>query len=569
MSQTPHSAFKRRRLNTQTAATVDTSDEVPPKEYPQNPFSQLSAVDKVDLAPLSRKQRHAWAISRTVQLQEYLSELQVLQTRTAPINQLPNELVVEILSHLREDKDDMAWIRATSICRHWRSVALSTPKLWSNIHVTFTRGLSFLRACLNRARDIDVAISIDKDVGINVEWLRLLSSHKTNIVSMELPIHPVYILPAEIDAALKFPMPKLEFLALTTRFSDHVLLEPAAGQFPCLRSLTLDNVSLRWTPSVFSSIVSLCLANHNNFKSSPLKTFLGAVEACPHLQSLELVEFHPDRKAVPGRLPPIVLPQLRKLLVANHIAEDISFFFDLLDLPSGCNVSLECSNLNRSRSSIVSSIDNILPEATNRLRCFSEASYLVLSVTNQDYIEVEAGLGESPLGTGSKALFDLRMQFDGSVESPSSFFVDALDRFSRAFASSPLTALEIIGEHNHVHEQDWRAAFVRFPLLEQLTLNSFKSPCTLGSALCALHPSESGALVCPQLRELIIKTDIIYPKHRDVVVDYLEYRAQQEPRLAFLQLESAVDEEQAAHRAEFPDDFIAVATALVDKLRIV
>ncbi|KAH9949199.1 hypothetical protein B0H21DRAFT_158304 [Amylocystis lapponica] len=558
--QTRRSATKRRRLHT--------LDLVSPTEPPRN-LMQLSTDGQVDLTHLSRKQQHAWATS-------IIAQLQVLQTRTAPINQLPNELVVEILSYLREDANDITWIRAANICRYWRSVALSTPRLWANIVVTISRGISFLRACLNRAGDIDVTISIDIDVGIGIEWLHLLSSHKTNIISMELPLPYTFIRTSDTDTtALEFPMPKLEFLALAVGPVHQILRDPAPGQFPCLRSLTLDNISFQWMPSMFSSVVSLRLVYYNDPTSS--KSFVGAVEACPHLESLELVDFHPDKDAVPGHLRTIVLPQLRRLFVENYRREHISFLLDQLDLPPGCKLSLDCSNSFHWQhySHIASDIANILPEAvTNRLHCFSEASYLVVSVTDQDYIKVEAGLDGSTPGTGSKVLFDLRMRSIGSVEFPSSLISNVLYRFSSVFASSPLTSLEVTGEHD-LHEPGWRLVLVDFPLLEQLTLNCFKGTCMLGGALCALYPSDSGALVCPQLRKLRIKIDVLSPEDRNIIVEYLDHRARQQPRLAFLQLESAVnaystiDEQKEARRVNFPDTFIALAMALVDELRVI
>ncbi|CAK5269042.1 unnamed protein product [Mycena citricolor] len=85
-----------------------------------------------------------------------------------PALDLPYELTEAIFFHYVEECDPDPSLLAT-VCRHWRSIALSTPALWTHIHLQppthvsdqqWTAFLAHLILRLSRTRDLPLSISV-------------------------------------------------------------------------------------------------------------------------------------------------------------------------------------------------------------------------------------------------------------------------------------------------------------------------------------------------------------------------------------------------------------------------
>ncbi|KAA1479409.1 hypothetical protein DENSPDRAFT_789182, partial [Dentipellis sp. KUC8613] len=83
----------------------------------------------------------------------------------APVNRLPSEVLIHILTFLERidpprsidwskaatgDNIDIGWLHATHVCRQWRIAALGYPCLWSDIYVR--SGARWTEAYLHRAQ---------------------------------------------------------------------------------------------------------------------------------------------------------------------------------------------------------------------------------------------------------------------------------------------------------------------------------------------------------------------------------------------------------------------------------
>lgn len=76
---------------------------------------------------------------------------------------LPPEILATVASHL----DEKSLVIATHVCLHWRSVLISSPRLWS--HLSFgneERGLEFLK----RSKAAPVSVDLDLSVGKTLGW---------------------------------------------------------------------------------------------------------------------------------------------------------------------------------------------------------------------------------------------------------------------------------------------------------------------------------------------------------------------------------------------------------------
>lgn len=117
------------------------------------------------------------------ELKEYRNELHLtlgsLQAPLSPIRKLPPEILSEIFLFAaagssirwpsRRDDSDMPWLLG-KICSYWRTVSLSLPQLWSDIHLDHkffpgappsSKTEEFLRLCLDRSRNERLTFSVD------------------------------------------------------------------------------------------------------------------------------------------------------------------------------------------------------------------------------------------------------------------------------------------------------------------------------------------------------------------------------------------------------------------------
>ncbi|KAJ7051603.1 hypothetical protein C8F01DRAFT_949379, partial [Mycena amicta] len=77
--------------------------------------------------------------TRIADLERQLATLRAHETRLKdelgaivyPILTIPAEITAEILCHAAADSKTKELIAATSVCAVWRSVALSTPRMWN------------------------------------------------------------------------------------------------------------------------------------------------------------------------------------------------------------------------------------------------------------------------------------------------------------------------------------------------------------------------------------------------------------------------------------------------------
>ena len=110
------------------------------KEFLVQPLSDLTALDEQVRAAQQ-------ALNALLAKQRKLkSQIDAHQALIHPIRRLPKELLQEIFlhclptAHLPVMASAEAPMLLTRVCRPWRDLALSTPTLWSSIHIPIPRG---------------------------------------------------------------------------------------------------------------------------------------------------------------------------------------------------------------------------------------------------------------------------------------------------------------------------------------------------------------------------------------------------------------------------------------------
>ena len=92
-----------------------------------------------------------------------LSALRGAYNARARISQIPNELLLDIFSILRDvwepngNYEDLGWLNISFVCRSWRSLALETSSLWTYHSLFF--GVTWANIFFERARSAPMSLS--------------------------------------------------------------------------------------------------------------------------------------------------------------------------------------------------------------------------------------------------------------------------------------------------------------------------------------------------------------------------------------------------------------------------
>ncbi|KAH9918359.1 uncharacterized protein BXZ73DRAFT_52923, partial [Epithele typhae] len=114
----------------------------------------IPAADRAALAGLSDDAVRAWVATRAQEYRDIALALLSIYNAIAPIHRaFPTEVLSEIFSH--------CWINPRSIavahvCRHWRSIALKTPRLWAAALAAPGKLLSHYWGCRSSRPDFAV-----------------------------------------------------------------------------------------------------------------------------------------------------------------------------------------------------------------------------------------------------------------------------------------------------------------------------------------------------------------------------------------------------------------------------
>ncbi|KAH9915252.1 uncharacterized protein BXZ73DRAFT_28870, partial [Epithele typhae] len=105
----------------------------------------IPAADRATLARLSNDAVRPWVLIRAQEYRDIALALLSICNAVAPIHRaFPTEVLSEIFSHCWQDPQSIAVIH---VCRHWRSIALKTPSLWTAALAAPGKLLSQRRRC--------------------------------------------------------------------------------------------------------------------------------------------------------------------------------------------------------------------------------------------------------------------------------------------------------------------------------------------------------------------------------------------------------------------------------------
>ncbi|KAK7439846.1 hypothetical protein VKT23_017418 [Stygiomarasmius scandens] len=295
--------------------------------------------------------------------------IDVHKALTSPIRQLSSELLAEIFVHcLPSDRNATrslsdAPLLLGLVCRRWRDISLSTPRLWSSVHITTpylfdaailsslaTERIRGVETWLNRSGTVPLSISFyappsgndlreeDPIYGIIVRMVqdlwRCIASHSGRWRSIELTLTPVSAqLLTEVEETLQ-NIPQLESFRLSVfpvvasriydqPFKANGILERASR----LQSFAISGFTYDLRPSELT--FEFAQLSHLELSSVSYPRALDILLRCRCLISCVLhikLDLAQDSMIIS---PTILLPSLENLTISIHVYHDLNQIFNL------------------------------------------------------------------------------------------------------------------------------------------------------------------------------------------------------------------------------------------------
>jgi len=304
------------------------------------------------------------------------------------INDLPVEIINNIFSFVcwqaPDSQSGIKWrLYLTSICRHWRTVAINHATLWNAIWMTdgplFQQSLTWL----DRAgrSDIDIRLNDTPQKPLTLEGTQRLVqhiipkiSHIRSFVMVAQDWDPILCI---IDAFRRVAEERLPmiirtfevhrggsvYVQLGTGYQPSFYTQPmplfGGAIVPSLRHVACNGVHFDWDKSHLSDLLTFDIRRMPLDKTPTLTQFRSILQNSPEMEKLLLDGAgpqHPQNAEVAKNLQPIPLPKLRFLILGDfHVnfalytlsqitcsgvidltlmdlfGEDLSPFFDLLN----------------------------------------------------------------------------------------------------------------------------------------------------------------------------------------------------------------------------------------------
>ncbi|KAJ3545991.1 hypothetical protein NMY22_g2220 [Coprinellus aureogranulatus] len=366
--------------------------------------------------------------------------------------------------------EDLSWIRATHVCRHWRQVALNCPALWAGLplrrpeiaDVFLRRAKAGLLDIEYHGRSSESELLLTKVVkgGIHrLRSLRLTASTEGFLSNL---------LSGSTGSA-----PFLNELSILNGDGPPDAL-PAGflgGGAPCLTRLELDGVSFEWESLPTNpGLLHLLLAWRPGKPRPPASVkpsvdiFVNAMQQFLSLRTLELRHVLPDTTSTTRTT--LALPALGSLRLWDS-SRNIQSFLQMVSAPNASSITIFLSDdqVNRAIPGLLSSLKISLTPRSGETSC----SPLLVNK-----IETYVPAGENPTstvvlrctnGVSRDSLHLLLELHDPELTVPTMYaqLVQQLD-------FTPLRSVET--DSHPMTRDDWKATFGRLPNLLLIHLHS-------------------------------------------------------------------------------------------------
>lgn len=232
--------------------------------------------------------------------------LKTLRNTLSPISKLPIEILCQIF-YFSQEKPSYSlfnWIKITYVCRQWRTVALNSPNLWTNLPLGYGKWASVM---LERSKRANLTVKVDfMNPRHNTrKHLESAFQHADRFRILSLENGDATVL-RDLLSKLPKSAPRLHSLVLSVsayRSSYYETLsaytdvcdlpEAMLCETENLRSVELKSCNPCWDSHLFSSLSHLKIDRVSSAARPSTKQFSEMLKRMPNLESLELFDAIP------------------------------------------------------------------------------------------------------------------------------------------------------------------------------------------------------------------------------------------------------------------------------------
>lgn len=226
----------------------------------------------------------------------------------------------------KELKAGTTWLSAIHVCRGWRDLIISSPRLWSYWRFQEAWDLSMLETFLERSKSVPLSIVFEKKsrwTPRNLRNLILILSKPE--VSKRIGLLHIPCLNSELAEWYRsFTSPAPLMYSLHLEFDEMLGHPPTYTNFfgmcmPSLRDVHIDCLSAPWMPAAYKNLTRLRLSRQ---EAPSLDDVLEMLRSSPKLEELELQFISKLKTTVSStsnRNSKIYLAHLKSLILGPHV----------------------------------------------------------------------------------------------------------------------------------------------------------------------------------------------------------------------------------------------------------
>ena len=263
--------------------------------------------------------------------QQFIRSLLTCRNTLVPISVLPPEILARVfrilvledppLTESYSGRQNLGWIKATHVCRHWRQVALDDLSLWAKIW-TIPRNIKWISEMLARAKNapLDVEFTLEPVAKSSQEALLMITPHISHTRQLRL-----YSLSTRhIDSFRGInscEAPALEYFELTVAaclpniFQDLSGNTLFKGHLPRLRTFSISQAVIPLSLIPRGQLTQLKIVRTIEAVDTPgdVNELIGLLINCPSLEILALESILPFQLTGFSHGRTIHLPHLSRL----------------------------------------------------------------------------------------------------------------------------------------------------------------------------------------------------------------------------------------------------------------